>query len=63
MLGLEGSATSVKADIEVDGKLSKSITIDHHDLYTLFKGSYGQHDVVLKIHGKGVSAYAFTFGS
>ena len=62
MLGLENGAASVKADIVVDGKIYKSITIDHHDLYTLFKGDYGTHDVVLKLHGRGAAAYAFTFG-
>ena len=63
VLGLEGSAQPVNADIEVDGKPYKTITIQNHDLYMFFKGSYGQHDVILKLHGKGVAAYAFTFGS
>ncbi|MBI1812312.1 thioredoxin family protein [Candidatus Peregrinibacteria bacterium] len=63
VLGPETSTQPVKADIEVDGTSYKTIAIQNHDLYTLFKGSYGQHDVVLKLHGKGVAAYAFTFGS
>lgn len=63
VLGLEGSTESVQADIEVDGKPTKSITIQNHDLYNLFKGEYGEHNIVLKIRGKGVAAYAFTFGS
>ena len=63
VLGLEGSTESVQADIEVDGKPTKSITIQNHDLYNLFKGEYGEHDIVLKIRGNGVAAYAFTFGS
>lgn len=62
VLGLENGATSVQADVIVDGTKTKTITIASHDLYNLFKGTYGQHDVVLQIHGKGVSAYAFTFG-
>ena len=63
VLGLEPNATPVKADIEVDGQKSQSITIDRHDLFNLFKGEYGEHDIILKIHGKGVEGYAFTFGS
>jgi cytochrome c biogenesis protein CcdA/thiol-disulfide isomerase/thioredoxin len=62
VLGLEDGVEPVKADIVVDGKTYKSIVINHHDLYTLFKDDYGQHDVILKIHGAGVSAFAFTFG-
>ncbi len=63
VLGLEDGAAPVKADVIVDGKAYKSFTIGLHDLYELFKGEYGTHDIVLKLHGKGVSAYAFTFGS
>ena len=62
VLGLEDGVSSVKADVIVDGKAGKSFVIDHHDLYTLYKGDYGTHDVVLKLHGKGVAAYAYTFG-
>ncbi len=62
VLGLEEGAAPVKADISIDGTFSKTITIDAHDLYTLYKGDYGTHDVVLKLHGKGVEAFAFTFG-
>jgi hypothetical protein len=62
VLGLEQGVKSVKADVEVDGKLTETITIDRHDLYNLYKGPYGEHEVILKLHGKGVGAYAFTFG-
>ena len=53
----------VKADILIDGKQTKTITIDRHDLFNLYKGAYGTHDMILKIHGKGVQAFAFTFGA
>jgi cytochrome c biogenesis protein CcdA/thiol-disulfide isomerase/thioredoxin len=62
VLGLADGAAPVKADISVDGKMTKSITIDSHDLYNLYKGDYGQHDIVLTFHGKGVEAFAYTFG-
>ena len=63
VLGLEDGMTPVKADIELDGKPSKSLTIQAHDLYNLFTGAYGEHTLTLRLHGKGVAAYAFTFGS
>ncbi len=63
VLGLEDGAAPVKADVIVDGKQFKSFIIDRHDLYNLYKGEYGEHDVSLKIHGKGVAGYAYTFGS
>ncbi|MBP9773650.1 MAG: redoxin domain-containing protein [Candidatus Peribacteraceae bacterium] len=62
VLGLDEGVESVNADILIDGKLSKSITIDMHDLYNLYKGDYGEHEMILKLHGKGAQAYAFTFG-
>ena len=62
VLGLEDGVKAVKADVYVDGVKTKSITIDRHDLFNLYKGSYGEHTITLKIHGKGVQAYAYTFG-
>ena len=63
VLGLEDGVKPVKADILIDGKQTKTITIDRHDLFNLYKGAYGTHDMILKIHGKGVQAFAFTFGA
>lgn len=63
VLGLAEESTPVSADIFIDGKKTKTITIQAHDLYNLFTGPYGEHDVTLKIHGRGVEAYAYTFGS
>ena len=62
MLGIEKSAQPVVADVLVDGNPAKQITIDRHDLYNLFSGPYGEHEVALRFHGKNVAAYAFTFG-
>ncbi len=63
VLGLEDGATPVEANVWIDGKKTKSFTIDRNDLFNLYKGQYGEHDIVLKIHGKGVAGYAYTFGS
>ena len=57
VLGGEG-----KVVVLIDGEEVKAFTIDHDDLYNLFTGDYGEHELVLKIEGKGVEAYAFTFG-
>jgi cytochrome c biogenesis protein CcdA/thiol-disulfide isomerase/thioredoxin len=62
VLGIEKSAQPVVADVLVDGNPAKQITIDRHDLYNLFSGPYGKHEVALRFHGKNVAAYAFTFG-
>jgi cytochrome c biogenesis protein CcdA/thiol-disulfide isomerase/thioredoxin len=62
VLGIEKGAQPVVADVLVDGKPAKQITIDRHDLYNLFAGPYGEHEVALRFHGKNVAAYAFTFG-
>jgi cytochrome c biogenesis protein CcdA/thiol-disulfide isomerase/thioredoxin len=63
VLGLEPAAGKVAADVSVDGQAARPLTIDRHDLYNLFHGAYGEHDVVLRIHGRRVAAYAFTFGA
>lgn len=63
VLGLEPGVSSVKGDVSIDGKPYKTIDITMHDLYNLYKGEYGQHDMILKLHGKGVQGYAFTFGA
>lgn len=61
VLGIdEGSA---KGEVIIDGKPAESFTINRHDLFPLFTGDYGEHELVLKLAGKGVRAFAFTFGS
>lgn len=61
VLGVEGKP--VTADVFIDGNNVKTFTIDRHDLYPLFKGEYGEHELQLKFTGKGVQGFAFTFGS
>lgn len=63
VLGLEDGVKPVTADVVVDGMKTKTITIDNHDLYNLFEGDYGEHAIILQLKGKGVEAFAFTFGS
>lgn len=62
VLGLESGAKPVQALVTVDGKTVKSFTVDHHDLYNLFTGDYGEHEIVLTLKGPGAEAFAFTFG-
>ncbi len=63
VLGPDDAAGAVTAEVFIDGKSVSTFPIDRYDLYTLYKGSYGEHDLVLKLKGKGVAGYAFTFGS
>lgn len=63
VLGLEDGAAPATAEVWTDGAMTKTFTIDRDDLFTLSDTAYGEHDLVLKISGKGVEAYAFTFGS
>jgi thiol-disulfide isomerase/thioredoxin len=62
VLGLEPGTPARTADVEVDGQAFKTIAIDRHDLFNLWSGPYGEHQVVLRVYGHGVAAYAFTFG-
>ena len=62
VLGLELGTPPRSADVEVDGREFKAITIDRHDLFPLWSGPYAEHEVSLRVHGRGVAAYAFTFG-
>lgn len=63
VMGLAGGAKPVEASVTVDGKPGLNFTIDRHDLFNLFKGGYGVHDIVLSLRGKGAQGFAFTFGS
>jgi cytochrome c biogenesis protein CcdA/thiol-disulfide isomerase/thioredoxin len=63
VLGLEGKAAPVTADVFIDGSKVNTITIDAHTLYNLYTGTYGEHRLDLRFNGPGVAAYAFTFGS
>ena len=62
VLGLEPGTPPRTAAVELDGRALKTITIDRHDLFNLWSGPYAEHEVTLRVHGRGVAAYAFTFG-
>ncbi len=63
VLGVESGSGPIVAEVSVDGKPTKRLTVDRHDLYNLFTGPYGQHEITLKVRGKNLAAYAFTFGA
>ncbi len=62
VLGVESGSGPIAAEVSVDGKPTKRISVDRHDLYNLFSGPYGQHEIALKVRGENLAAYAFTFG-
>ncbi len=53
----------IEADVIVDGGKPRPFKLTGYDLYPLFQGEYGDHELRLRIRGKGAEAYAFTFGS
>lgn len=63
VLGLGEGVDPVTVDVEADGEQTKTFTVDFDDLYNLYKGEYGEHEIILRIRGKGLEGYAFTFGS
>ena len=62
VLGMDNPSVTPRVAITVDGKKTKEFDVDHHDLYQLFKGEYGEHEITIAIQGKGLAGYAFTFG-
>ena len=62
VLTAEDMSVTPHVVVTVDGKKLKEFDIDHDGLYELFKGAYGEHEMVITIQGKGVAGYAFTFG-
>lgn len=62
VLGLAEGVTSVDAEVWIDGVKIKDFTVTMHDLYELYKGDGGEHELILKFKSKGVEGYAFTFG-
>lgn len=57
-----GSLSLPMVQVFVDGKPVKTFTIDRYDLFALWEGEYGEHEIILKIAGAGAEGYAFTFG-
>jgi len=52
----------ISVDVFIDGVKSKVLTIDMHDLYNVFDGPYGEHDVRLIASKSGLQGFAWTFG-
>lgn len=63
VMGLEDGVQPVEAEAWIDGVMVKKFLIDRDDLFVLYDGEYGEHDLILKVLGPGAEAYAFTFGS
>jgi cytochrome c biogenesis protein CcdA/thiol-disulfide isomerase/thioredoxin len=63
VLGLEPGAAPVQASVSIDGKHVKDFTVDRHDLFNVFTGPHGEHELMLTLRGRGLEGYAFTFGS
>lgn len=63
VLGLSPGIAPTTADILVDGQKTKTITIDHQNVYQLWTGPYGDHEIRVVLRHPGVAAYAFTFGA
>lgn len=56
-------AEPAEAEVWIDGVMTKKFMVDRDDLFNLYDGEYGEHDLMLRLTGPGVEAYAFTFGS
>ncbi len=63
VLGLEDGAEPAEVEVWIDGVMTKKFLVDRDDLFNLYDGEYGEHDLMLRLTGAGVEAYAFTFGS
>lgn len=62
---INGGDQPLEIQVSLDGKQAQSITIDQpkkYDLVVLEANEYGRHNLEI-VFPKGVSAYAFTFGS
>ncbi len=58
-----GSSGGGKIEAFIDGKSAGSTDVSGHEMYRVARGeSYGQHRLELRISGKNVRIYAFTFG-
>lgn len=62
VMGPGSSSQPPRVSVFVDGEPVREFTIEAYDLYQLFDGAYGEHDLRLEIAGVGTEAYAFTFG-
>lgn len=62
VFGIEEGSEPGRATVFVDGTEVQSFTIDREDLYALWEGEYGDHELRIALEGSGIEAYAFTFG-
>lgn len=62
VMGMEEGAEPASVEVLVDGASVKEFTVDFADLFALWQGAYGLHDIVIQVRGSGTEAYAFTFG-
>lgn len=62
VLGPGSTKNKKMAEVFIDGKSVKKFDISLFDSYNLFTGAYGEHELILKLEGSGLEAYAFTFG-
>ena len=53
----------IDVEIRIDGKFSKTVTIEDATLYPVFDGEYGEHLIEIKPASSGFRAFAFTFGA
>jgi hypothetical protein len=63
VMALSPGTPATSGEILVDGHKTKTITIDRQDVYQLWTGPYGDHEIRVILHQPGVAAYAFTFGA
>ena len=53
-----------KLDVSIDGKPAGAVEVGQARLYDIYKGEgFGPHRLVLTAQGKGLRAFAFTFGN
>ena len=71
VMGVEGMAAAAEGNdlplpmvqVFVDENLVQTFTIDRFDLFALWKGEYGEHEVTLKIAGAGPKDMRLRLGS
>lgn len=63
VMGTEEGAPPAAVSVVVDGEEGEIFTVGYNDLFALWKGEYGTHDIEIHITGKGAEGYAFTFSA
>lgn len=61
--GAGSAASPAQVDVYVDGAMTKTISVQDQQLYTIVEGKgYGVHTVELRLKSGELNAYTFTFG-